>query len=166
MYWGKACFWFCLLFCTFLLIGISCNHSTEVDDKGCEDNTEPYLGKLYYKINDVPTDDLIMYATDQFGIYYEFVDYDCNLGGGIIYLKVDDGDWIAAKPLPTDTPCSYKEADTPVGIDDVLKFAPDLEPGEHAFQTLWTDNCDIRSEIKTGTFVIIEEGDDDDDDAA
>ncbi len=164
MYMGKVCFWFCLLFCAALMIGISCNHSTEVDDKGCDDNTEPFLGKLYYKINDVPTDDLVMYADDTFGIYYEYVDYDCNLGGGIIYLKVDNSDWIAAQPLPTDTPCSSEEADAPVGIEDVFQFASDLEPGEHSFQTLWTDDCNLRSDVKTGTFVIIaDEGDDDDD---
>jgi hypothetical protein len=123
-----------------------------VDDEGCEDNTEPFLGKLYYKINDVPTDDLVMYAEDTFGIYYEFLDYDCNLGGGVIYLKVDSGNWIAAVVLPKGTACSSEEADTPVGIEDALQFAPDLEPGEHSFQTLWTDDCNAKSETAPSSF--------------
>ena len=166
----------------WMLANISCDNSTEVDDPGCNDNSAPFLGKLYYSKNggayttSSETEPIGITYEDTLRISYEFIDYDCNLNGGKIYLKVEGSNrqWENSfKEMPSGTPCSYEEInpsqndEDKVSVDLSFNTGPieggiefqysGLEPGVYSFQTFWLDTCDSRSEVKEGYFEIISE---------
>ena len=153
----------CTLICFVLLFWASCKQATEVDQADCDGNTEPFLGNLSFSINGEPVeaDALTLSRSATLGIYYQYVDYDCNLDGGKIYFKLDEEDWEVAKILPDGTPCSSDDASSPVGIE---KTFPGEELGEHIFRTGWVDNCGVKSEEIEGALTLVEGDDDDDDD--
>ena len=146
-----------------ILVWASCKQATEVDQTSCANNSEPFLGKLYFEINGdaAAADSLQLTTLDVLGISYQYIDYECNLDGGKIYFKVDSQDWEVVKILPDGTPCSSNDANDPVGFETSF---PALDVGEHTFRTGWVDNCGIRSVEKEGAFTILGAADDDDDD--
>lgn len=139
----------------------SCRSATEVDDIGCDANTEVDLKGLFFEINGEATgdDNLMLTNEDTLGIFYRYEDAECNVDGAKIYFKVDQDEWSVEKILPDGTPCSSDEPGAKVGFG---KKFPDLEPGLHSFFTGWVDDCGIRTDEIQGQFEILGEGDDDD----
>lgn len=159
-----------------IIIGLSCDQPTEVeDDDICENNTQSYLGEIFYADKDGPyfsteEDPIVLSEGDVLQVSYEFVDYECNLSGGKAYLKLNDWDseWnkVQAVALSDDMPCSNNEEGfEKAGID--LYFGsgnPDnfegsieyrysgLDDGDYSFDIILLDNCNIRSNTITGYF--------------
>jgi hypothetical protein len=139
-----------------LMLGSGCKQPTEVDEPGCEDNSAPVIGKLFFEVNGEATDaPAELFDGDTLAVSYQYVDYECNLEGGSIYFKIDSVNWedSLVKNLAFATPCSSEEAGEPVGFEIVIS---NLAPGEHSYKTVWLDDCDFRSNEKEGVFVVLD----------
>lgn len=159
-----------------IVISLSCNQPTEVEkDDVCKNNTQSYLGTIFYADENgtypsTQDDPIVLSEGAVLQVSYEFIDYECNLGGGKAYLKLDgwDSEWnkVQGIPLPDDLPCSsnnegfekaridlYFGSGNPDNYDDLIEYKyAGLTDGDYSFEIIVLDTCDIRSNTIEGYF--------------
>ena len=122
------------------------------DDDDCDDNTAPELLSANYVVNGNFIDPPInIDPEDEFGIYFEYNDDDCNLPGGEFWLNYDGAGYEAfPDPLPADLGCSTAQS----GLVYGFSLQNPIDEGAHTFAVYWTDVCDEQSNEITGDFTV------------
>ena len=137
-----------VVFFIFLLVFAACNQPTEVQDIGCKDNNPPLIGDPSFYMDGIgvayPYE---FYADDEIFVAFKYLDEDCNLAGGKIYIKVVGWDsWRVVEKFGYDVPCDYRDAPEPIGFDWRLADEA-FEPGYIEFDAAWVDGCGDPSNI-------------------
>ena len=163
-----------------MIFWAACKQPTEVDAPGCQNNHAPNLFGLNFEIDGTPatsSQDLVITTEQELWVYYQYEDEDCNLSGGKIYIRMrkkEWGEWKVAEILPDGTPCSYTDdPNSKVGIkifpDFYYNYYPlpaDQTLGTYDVETVWVDDCSVRSDLLDFYFVLTDAPIDDDDDSS
>jgi len=124
----------------------------------CYGNTGPQIGNLVLLINDQAAEgDVVVQQSDELQLWFEYIDPDCNLAGGDIWLQQDDTQFVRVASLPDDLPC--RGSGEGRGYGYVLPLQG-LEAADHTFVLGVSDACGSQSDTLDGAFTL-QGGDDD-----